>query len=165
VSNNLDPSINADGTRIAFVSTSDLTGGNPDGNQEIFLAGGASVDIQASGSGPGPILLNPVTVKYSVQGCSGRELYLVLNAPAMGIPWSYLSATGWVPLPADLSTLTPWGTGPPDGTYTLYADSAPAGAYELYLGCDFVSDGHLNIDTSVGLNLNGVYDYLSATVQ
>jgi len=31
------PSINADGTRIAFVSSADLTGGNPDGNREIFL--------------------------------------------------------------------------------------------------------------------------------
>ncbi|MBZ0159098.1 MAG: hypothetical protein K8G79_02970, partial [bacterium] len=33
-----NPSINADGTRIAFQSLSDLTGGNPDGNWEIFLA-------------------------------------------------------------------------------------------------------------------------------
>ncbi len=31
------PSINADGTRIAFHSFADLTGGNPDGNTEIFL--------------------------------------------------------------------------------------------------------------------------------
>ncbi len=35
---NGQPSINADGTRIAFVSNRDLTGGNADGNQEIFLA-------------------------------------------------------------------------------------------------------------------------------
>jgi hypothetical protein len=33
-----NPSINADGTKIAFLSTADLTGGNPDGNSEIFLA-------------------------------------------------------------------------------------------------------------------------------
>jgi Tol biopolymer transport system component len=31
------PSINADGTRIAFYSTSDLTGGNPFENREFFL--------------------------------------------------------------------------------------------------------------------------------
>ncbi|MGB2691368.1 MAG: hypothetical protein WBB48_00705 [Thermodesulfobacteriota bacterium] len=31
------PSINADGTRIAFSSTADITGGNPDGNNEIYL--------------------------------------------------------------------------------------------------------------------------------
>lgn len=30
-------SINADGSKIAFYSSHDLTGGNPDGNQEIFL--------------------------------------------------------------------------------------------------------------------------------
>lgn len=34
---NLFPAINSDGTRIAFVSDRDLTGGNADGNQEIFL--------------------------------------------------------------------------------------------------------------------------------
>jgi Tol biopolymer transport system component len=31
------PSINADGTRIAFISQNDFTGGNPDKNYEIFL--------------------------------------------------------------------------------------------------------------------------------
>ncbi len=34
---NQDPSINGDGTRIAFESNRDLTGGNADGNIEIFL--------------------------------------------------------------------------------------------------------------------------------
>ncbi len=34
---NIFPSINADGTRIAFDSSRDLTGGNADGNREIFL--------------------------------------------------------------------------------------------------------------------------------
>src|SRR5262245_16375395 len=33
----LTPSINADGTRIAFASAADLTGGNPDGSFEVFL--------------------------------------------------------------------------------------------------------------------------------
>lgn len=162
---NIYPSINSDGTRIAFTSSSNLTGLNADGNPEIFLASGSSVDLQASGSGSGPTLINPVTVTYSVQGCSGKEMYLALNAPAMGIAWSYLSATGWVLLPADLATITPFGSGPVDGTYSLFSGTAPTGTYELYLGCDFVTDGHLNIDTSSGLNLNGVYDYLSATVQ
>jgi len=32
-----DPSVNADGTRIAFESRANITGGNPDGNEEIFL--------------------------------------------------------------------------------------------------------------------------------
>jgi Tol biopolymer transport system component len=34
---NLIPSINSDGTRIAFESTANLVGGNTDGNSEIFL--------------------------------------------------------------------------------------------------------------------------------
>jgi len=116
-------------------------------------------------SGPGPALVNPVTVTYSVQGCSGREMFLVLNAPAMGIPWAYLGIAGWVPLPANLAEITPYASGPADGTYTLFVGTVPAGSYDLYLGCDFVSDGHLNIDTSTGLNLNGVYDHFSVTVQ
>jgi len=36
------PSINADGTRIAFDSNSDITGGNADGNREIFLFNAAT---------------------------------------------------------------------------------------------------------------------------
>jgi uncharacterized repeat protein (TIGR01451 family) len=37
VGNNGSPSISGDGTRIAFTSSSDLTGENSDGNTEIFL--------------------------------------------------------------------------------------------------------------------------------
>jgi Tol biopolymer transport system component len=33
-----NPSINADGTRIAFFSEADINGGNPEGNLEIYLA-------------------------------------------------------------------------------------------------------------------------------
>ncbi|OWY60343.1 hypothetical protein B7486_69690, partial [cyanobacterium TDX16] len=33
-----DPSVSADGTRVAFSSRDDLTGGNPDGNEQIFFA-------------------------------------------------------------------------------------------------------------------------------
>ena len=32
------PSINADGTRIAFESDEDINGGNPEGNVEVYLA-------------------------------------------------------------------------------------------------------------------------------
>jgi len=32
------PAINADGTRIAFESTANINGGNPEGNQEIYIA-------------------------------------------------------------------------------------------------------------------------------
>lgn len=51
------PSINADGTRIAFVSRSDLTGANPDHNPEIFLYDtGAEQFSQITFSTPGPSL-------------------------------------------------------------------------------------------------------------
>jgi len=45
---NFTPSINSDGTRIAFVPNRDLTPGSPrnaDGNNEIFLASSASAAI------------------------------------------------------------------------------------------------------------------------
>ena len=50
---NLWPSINADGTRIAFDSSRDLTGGNPDGNHEIFLwtSGAGFTQITSSTAG------------------------------------------------------------------------------------------------------------------
>jgi len=35
--NNSGPSINSDGSRLAFTSNADLTGDNPDGNREVFL--------------------------------------------------------------------------------------------------------------------------------
>ncbi|TAN35413.1 hypothetical protein EPN27_03925, partial [Patescibacteria group bacterium] len=51
--NNFDSSINANGTKIAFYSTSNLTGGNPDGNMEIFLwtAGAGLTQITTSTGG------------------------------------------------------------------------------------------------------------------
>lgn len=109
---NENPSINADGTRIAFESDRNLTGDNPDGNMKIFLATlaiGPRVDLTVRGSGSGPDLTNPITVTYSVQGCSGKEMFLVLNAPTMGLPWSYLASTGWVPMPANPAEITPAG--------------------------------------------------------
>lgn len=85
-------------------------------------------------------------------------MFLVLNAPAMGIVWSYLNAAGqWIPLPANLADITPFTTSSPaDGTHTLFTGSVPVGDYELYLGCDFVKNGHL--DYTGGTSINGVYD-------
>jgi len=139
-------------------------GDNSDqGSAYVFGNPVSTVALTVSGSGPGPALINPVLVRYSLQGCGSQEIFLVLDAPAMGIPWSYLGIAGWVPLPADLATITPFSSGRPDGTYTLFEGAAPAGTYELYLGCDFVNDGVLNIDA--GGNVNGVYDHRVVTVQ
>jgi len=41
----VSPSVNADGTHVAFSSTSDLTGGNPGGDEQIFLATSALLRI------------------------------------------------------------------------------------------------------------------------
>jgi hypothetical protein len=72
---NGSPSINADGTRIAFASTSDLTGGNPDGNSEIFLA---SADPT-----PDPFTLTDVTgVPLSTVQTSNAITVSGITAPA-----------------------------------------------------------------------------------
>lgn len=42
------PSISASGTAVAFTSSSDLTGGNADGNFEVFLSGGALTQVTDS---------------------------------------------------------------------------------------------------------------------
>lgn len=59
------PTINAAGTRIAFVSNADLTGGNADGNQELFLfdiPSGAILQLtNSSGGFDGTSFLNSTT--------------------------------------------------------------------------------------------------------
>jgi uncharacterized repeat protein (TIGR01451 family) len=47
---NDNPSISGDGTRIAFDSTADLTGGNPDGSREIFVYDTATGFTQVTNS-------------------------------------------------------------------------------------------------------------------
>ncbi len=55
------PSINAAGTRVAFSSTADLTGGNADGNSEVFLwdSGGGLTQITSTLSPPAGPLFSP----------------------------------------------------------------------------------------------------------
>ena len=91
-------------------------------------------------------------------------MFLVLNAPAMGIPWSYVDTSGrFIPLPADLSRITPFmASGPARGTYPLFAGTVPRGTYEIYLGCDFVRNGRL--DYFMGI-IDGVFDYTIVTVR
>ena len=142
-----------------------LTGNSipePDGSGAPAQLG---IDVDATVLNLAGILINPVTVTYTVNGCFQREMFLVLNAPAMGIPWAYLNTAGkFVPLPANLAQITPFmASGPPGGTYVLFNGTVPPGKYELYLGCDNVLNGRLDID--VGLHVNGIYDYLAATVK
>jgi Tol biopolymer transport system component len=77
---NFAPSINADGTRIAFHSNQDLTGGNTDGNDEIFLFDAtAGVLTQITYSTEGDPLLENYSASISGDGAriafvSGRDL-------------------------------------------------------------------------------------------
>jgi hypothetical protein len=107
---------------------------------------------------------NPLLATVRLRGCQGQETFQVLNAPAMGIPWSYLNAAGqWIPLPANLETVTPFTTtGPADGTYTLFSGSVPVGDYELYYGCDYIKNGHLDISFGAP---NAAYDHILVHVR
>ncbi len=123
-------------------------------------------DLAANGNSGAEVTLgNPVTLSYLVAGCQNREMYLVLNAPAMGIAWSFLTSVGsWQPLPANLADITPFNAlGPADGGYILYSDNAPLGDYELYLGCDFVTNNHL--DYTGGTTVNGIFDHIIVRVR
>lgn len=73
------------------------------------------------------------------------------------------SMTPLCPLPANLADIAPFNAnGPPDGTYPLFAGNAPPGDYELYLGCDFARNGHLDYQAG---GINGVFDHLIAHVR
>ncbi|MBK6805292.1 MAG: PD40 domain-containing protein [Betaproteobacteria bacterium] len=56
----MEPSINGDGTRIAFRSNRDLTGGNADSNEEIFLwtsgSGFTQITSSTGGSNTAPTI-------------------------------------------------------------------------------------------------------------
>jgi len=133
----------------------------------VSLGAWPQVHLAVTSGNPGPGVINPVTVRYTTHGCYAKEMFLILNAPAMGIPWSYFTGTAWLPLPADLADITPYSThGPEDGdSQELFFGTVPPGSYDLYLGCDFVQDGHLTMDSGADLNINGVYDHFSVAVQ
>jgi len=122
-------------------------------------SGGPRVTATANGQGGGTVS-SPVTVQYTVRQCT--ELFVIVNAPAMGINWSYINASGAaVPMPGNLAAVTPHRTGPADGTYTLYSGAAPSGSYELYVACDNALNGSFNFSPS---GLNGVFTRLGVVV-
>jgi hypothetical protein len=147
------------------------------------------VDYTAVGGDPGPeanlildgnvygeviTVTSPVKLEFLLRGCgAGSELFLLLHAPAMGVPvFSYRTMAGaWVPLPAELSQITPFRLAPPDGRYPLFTGNAPPGRYELYFACDFVVNGHLDFLVASGpldyllSGIYGMFDHLVVTVQ
>ncbi len=122
-------------------------------------AGGPRVTATANGQSSGSVA-SPVIVRYTVRQCA--ELFVIVNAPTMGINWAYVNSSGFaVPMPGNLAAVTPHKTNPADGSYTLYSGAAPAGSYELYLSCDNVSNGGFNFSAA---GLNGVFTRLGVTV-
>jgi hypothetical protein len=146
-----------------------VTGG-PDltyngGSYDAFVAkisdATAQITLVVNGdSSPAVTPIKPVTVVYQISGCQNREMYLILNAPALNINWSYLDAAGqWISLPVNFINITPFSAiGPADGAYTLFNGNLPPGDYDLYIACDFIANGHL--DYTGGISLNGAFDYV-----
>lgn len=83
------PSINADGTRIAFLSNADLTGENPDANDEIFLfnaTSGTITQITHVTSPPGdpPFYLAPINSYRPSISSDGIHIVFEANADLTG---------------------------------------------------------------------------------
>lgn len=93
---------------------------------------------------------NPVTFSYTIQGGQGQELFLAVDAPALGLPFSYKNAAGqWVRLPANLATVTPFATAPADGDQALFSGPLPAGRYTACIGYDTTRNGTLDLAGAV----------------
>ena len=94
----------------------------------------SAAGVSGAGSGTAAIATNPLTINYSASGCSGREMFVIVSAPPLGIPLSYYSGGATHPLPDPLSLITPFVTGGPlttNGTHTLFSGSLPAGNYTV----------------------------------
>ncbi|UKL13726.1 Lcl C-terminal domain-containing protein [Dissulfurimicrobium hydrothermale] len=92
---------------------------------------------------------SPVDVTYQITNAApGQEAFFILDAPAVGINWSYLNSSyQWIPLPANLEQMTPCGYILGDGTYTLYQGPWPKGDYLIYLGFDNNKNGLLDFSS------------------
>ncbi len=147
--------MNADGSHVVQVTTTpalekdpDWMGGAPN-HLSVYINGNTSRTVTTT---------NPVTVEYAIRGGAGQEFFYALDAPALGVTWSYLNNAGaWVPFPEDVTQLTPFATAPADGDYLFYSGSVPAGHYLLCLGYDLQQNGHLDAESLV-------YDCVTATV-
>jgi hypothetical protein len=138
------------------------------------VTGGQSLDLTVTG-GAGPVgglgpgtpatVSNPVTIDYAVHGCAGKDLFIIaiVNAPPTVMPPSYYDGVTWVPVPIPLSAITPFASGPPDGTHQLFSGGLSAGTYDLYLVCDLFVNHHL--DVTGPSCLSGAFDRLPLVVQ
>jgi 6-phosphogluconolactonase (cycloisomerase 2 family) len=136
------------------------------GGQSVDLTVASTGAVFGAGSGVGATVTNPLTVNYSIQGCSGHEMFLIVNASIVPSP-VYFDGSAWVAVPNPLSLMTPFVTGGPqtsNGPHTLFNGSLPPGTYDVYLVCDLVQNGHLDV-TFPPLCLSGAFDHLPLTVQ
>jgi CSLREA domain-containing protein len=140
------------------------------GGQFVDLTVTGTGAVSGVGSGTGATVSGPLAINYTVQACSGHEMFVILRAPALGLP-SYRYYDGglgtFVPLPDPPSEIRPFVSGGPfttTGSHTLFSGSLPPGAYDLFLICDQVQNGRLDV-ASPPLCLNGAFDHLPLTVQ
>ncbi len=134
-------------------------------------SGGPSIGVTINGlslSSTEPIIISetpqgaPVQLAIEVNEIEGKELFFVLNAPALGIYWSYLNNKNqWIPVPTNWAAIQPFRLAPANGRHSLFGtQTLPTGSYEFYLGFDERVDGYLNI---VG---GGILDkFVQRTVQ
>jgi Tol biopolymer transport system component len=74
--------INSDGSRVAFLSIHDLTGNNPDGNDEIFLFDSCAGNTQPNGSNPVTVTPEPgITVTFSQVIAGGNTIATIGGPP------------------------------------------------------------------------------------
>jgi hypothetical protein len=88
-----------------------------------------------------------VSLEIVANEIEGKELFFVLNAPALGVSWSYLNSRNqWIPVPSNWAAIQPFALAPANGRHNLFGTQIlPAGDYEFYLGFDERVDGFLNI--------------------
>ncbi len=136
------------GSSDAFVAklatVGDAGGGDSGGPSiQVFINGLSSSEVFISDSPQGAA----VQLEIEVNEIEGKELFFVLNAPALGIYWSYLNNKNqWLAVPSNWAAIQPFGLAPANGRHSLFGtQTLPTGTYEFYLGFDERVDGTLNI--------------------
>ncbi len=130
---------------VAKLATGGDAGGDAGGPSiGVFINGLSSSEVFISDSPQGAA----VQLSIEVNEIEGKELFFVLNAPALGVYWSYLNNKNqWVAVPpSNWAAIQPFRLAPPNGRHSLFGtQTLPTGTYEFYLGFDEGVDGHLNI--------------------
>lgn len=109
---------------------------------------------------------NPVDISFTLDGVpTSAEMFAVLDAPAVRIARSFLTAAGtWLPLQLpDWNAITPWLVrAPGSARTTFYRGTLPPGTYDLILGFDTGLDGHYSFAAA---GVTTFYRRLTITVQ